>query len=413
MFKYIKKQELSAQDKQTVINTKINLSTTGSILHDFYVMLDYVVTNQPSVTKNHLFRSTELRELNARMKRPLQHNLKRAIQKSYPNLNGLYLILRASGLTFVIMHNRTAKLVVDESALNRWHGLNPTEQYFTLLESWLVRSTNEIIGGDRSRGLPLNNCLELFARFSWESDTLTRDGDAYFMKYTPEWHNLALLEMFGMITIKVGNVAAGKGWQPAEVSPTSFGKVMFNLLHDEALRDNDLLFGFDDVSTVPYGKLQPLFQPYFPAWQRNLELKETAVFRDGLYIFKASLPGRIWRRIVVPAQYSLEFLGSAILNAFDFDNDHLHRFIYRDRIGGKTVVNHPYMRELPFTSDIRVGDVPLPVGASMLFHFDFGDDWHFEITLERIDSDTSVNKSTILDSHGDAPLQYPSYDDEW
>lgn len=413
MFKYIQQNiKFTDQEKQSLKDGAVDLATTGSILHDFKVMLDYIIANQPSITKSHQLRLQVLNELNEQMKRPLQHDLKRAIQKSFPNLSGLYLILRASGLTFVIINGKTAKLVVDETALSAWYELNPTEQYFTLFESWLLRGTSEILGDSRGGRMPLNNCLDLFAQFSWKSSTLSSNGDSYFMKYSPEWHNLALLEMFGMVTVKVGDVVAGKGWQPEEVSPTLFGRAMFGLLAGEVSRDMDLLYGFNDVSTIPRGKLQPLFQPYFPAWQHNLEQKETPAFRDGLYIFKASLSGRVWRRIAVPAEYSLEGLGGVILRAFEFDNDHLHRFVYRNQLGAKTAVNHDYMDDGPFTSDVQVGDVPLRVGASMLFNFDFGDNWHFDVVLERIDSDTDIDGASILESHGDAPPQYHYYDED-
>ena len=57
------------------------------------------------------------------------------------NNDGLYLILRASGLA-VPMEDR---LTIDPRVLVQWHDLNPTEQYFTLLDSWLVEGSCEII----------------------------------------------------------------------------------------------------------------------------------------------------------------------------------------------------------------------------------------------------------------------------
>lgn len=43
----------------------------------------------------------------------------------------------------------------------------------------------------------------------------------------------------------------------------------------------------------------------------------------------------------------------------------------------------------------------------MIYHYDFGDDWHFEVTLEQIElSDPKVTKPTIVEKHGKPPEQY-------
>ncbi len=75
-------------------------------------------------------------------------------------------------------------------------------------------------------------------------------------------------------------------------------------------------------------------------------------------------------------------------------------------------VYHPYMDEGPWTSEVRVGDVPLQVGQMMDYNFDFGDNWHFNVVLERIDPpDPALTEPTILESHGEPPDQYPVYDE--
>jgi hypothetical protein len=47
----------------------------------------------------------------------------------------------------------------------------------------------------------------------------------------------------------------------------------------------------------------------------------------------------------------------------------------------------------------------------MEFHFDFGDDWRFDVTLERIEPpDTKVKAPAIIERHGKPPRQYPRCD---
>jgi len=87
-----------------------------------------------------------LPEINARLAHPLELGLKRPQQKSYPHIHGLYLLLRASGLTDISGTAKKPLLVVDGDLHRQWQVLNPTERYATLLESWLLRGHPETIG---------------------------------------------------------------------------------------------------------------------------------------------------------------------------------------------------------------------------------------------------------------------------
>ena len=59
-------------------------------------------------------------------------------------------------------------------------------------------------------------------------------------------------------------------------------------------------------------------------------------------------------------------------------------------------------------------DVPLRVGQQMVYLFDFGDRWEFDVILERVNPvEESVETPTILDRRGESPEQYPRWDKEW
>jgi len=67
----------------------------------------------------------------------------------------------------------------------------------------------------------------------------------------------------------------------------------------------------------------------------------------------------------------------------------------------------PYMDERPHTPEVRIGDLPLQPGAQMLYHYDFGDDWKFDVVLERIDPpDPDVRGYQIEERKGKSPEQY-------
>jgi hypothetical protein len=138
-----------------------------------------------------------------------------------------------------------------------------------------------------------------------------------------------------------------------------------------------------------------------------------ADFQTGIYIFKVALDKNLWRRIAIPAELTLLALSNAILAAYDFDHDHLYEFIYATRFGTQEKVHHAFMEESPSVDEVEIGDLLLVVGDSMVYHYDFGDDWHFQITLERIDPpDPSQPTAKIIEEKGKAPEQYPSYEEE-
>ncbi len=109
----------------------------------------------------------------------------------------------------------------------------------------------------------------------------------------------------------------------------------------------------------------------------------------------------------------LEYLSTTILDAFDFDHDHLYQFTYKNRFGSLTHVCHPHMDGKPFyTDEILIGDIPLQPGSSMTYLFDFGDNWEFNVKLERIDPvDKKMKKPRVIKSFGEAPEQYPSWEE--
>jgi len=74
-----------------------------------------------------------------------------------------------------------------------------------------------------------------------------------------------------------------------------------------------------------------------------------------------------------------------ILRSVKFDNDHLHEFSYRDRMGARVSVHHPAMDEPPYTDQVKIGTLPLEPGQTMDLTYDFGDNWPFTVKLERIE----------------------------
>ena len=383
-------------------------TSPGTILSDFNVILNYLKEKDLPVSGTHQFPRSLLPEINALLSCPIQLGLKRPDQKSYPHIDGLYLLLRASGLACIEGRGKNLFLLVDKGIYQIWESLYPTEKYFTLFETWLLRGKEEIIGR-RSRSLISDNFMGWRHLFEFiPKDGLKVAGDKdieYSIRYIPGWYNIGLLQLFGLVTIKRALPIEGEGWQIERIDRTAFGDALLALLYKNFFHyEKSLVLEKDEKAAV--GRLQPLLQPYFPEWKKTLSIPER-VFREGTYIFKISL-GRLWFRIAIPTGYSLESLSSFILDTVEFDYDHLYQFEYENPFGALERVNHPYMDEGPWADDVLIGNLPLRIGQKMTYLYDFGDNWKFELTLEQIDFDREIKKPVILGQHGKLPRQYPN-----
>jgi hypothetical protein len=403
---------LSSKHRRSLQEQKISEDEPGSVLRDFETLLDFVGKRRIKVSGIHqLLPMNLLAELNAQLSKPLRIGLKRPQQKSYPHINGLYLLLRASGLSLITEEGKQPMLSLDQVALSSWRSLNATERYFTLLEAWLVRGNGEIIGEHDPLG-SLFKCSTFMERIPDKGLKVAgdRQTEQFTIPYSIGAYNLALLDLFGCAAIEDGSPEEGKGWVIARIKRTVFGEALIKLLSQHKLAAMELLLEEDDDlnEATDFGVLQP----YFPEWRNNLSLPE-ALMVDGLYIFKVSLDRKTWRRIAIPAALTLDDLSDTILRAFNFDNDHLYEFSYRNRFGATARILHPYMEESPSTDEVAIGEIQVRPGASMEYLFDFGDQWRFDVKLEAVDTaDTGIKKPKILEKHGHAPPQYPSLDED-
>lgn len=406
--------QLTDEEQQLLQKQTISNEMPGSILKDFETLLGVVGEKGiETAGKYSFFSMGKLAEINSQLTHSVQLNLKRPQQKSFPHVNGLYLLLRSTGIVFPKNIGKKRLLVLDEALLQSWHGLNFTEKYFTLLEAWLLQGYEEILR-EHSLGFPyhLPKCQTFCARHFNKANTFKPLQKKDEFSYFPEWYNLALMQMFGFITIKSVPKKVESFWLIEQIQLTHFGNIMIRLLHFITLKKIE----WDIFDVQEFGQWQTDLQPFFPTWKNNLIAVETE-FQDGVYVFKVAL-GKVWRRIAIAGTDDLESLSDTILKAFDFDHDHLYQFKYRNRKGLIVEVNAPMVEdEPPFTTEVLVGSLALNPGDSMDYIFDFGDYWQFALTLEKVEKDNQViSKPTILESHGEAPEQYGDdeyFDSEW
>ncbi len=387
----------------------IGESGPGSILRDFHTMLGYVDATQPLLSKTGLLPLAHLTELNARLAQPLSIGLTRPQLRSFPNVQALFLLLRATGITQARRDGRGLRLLPDAGMLARWEALSFTERWFSLLETWLLRADPSTAGEERvqelySAVLRFASLLLAHPRQRFSDRTAQDRG----LCYRPGYLNLALMEMFGLVEIEHGTGERGQGWRVLAVVLTPFGEALLRPLvvnNDDIPFTGHSLLGDPDVTVQ--GGLRPLFGSSFPAWQDSLELP-TWPFQSGEFQFKVSLNPKVWRRLSVASDVDWDAFSRAILDSFGFDREHLYFFEYQTPTGNWVHLRHPYMDEPPYAAEVQIGAVPLTLGDQLRFIYDLGSEWRFDLELEAItEGHNDFTGVEVVASSGDAPEQYP------
>ena len=147
-------------------------------------------------------------------------------------------------------------------------------------------------------------------------------------------------------------------------------------------------------------------------------------------ILKVALKGakRIWRRIAIRTDQTLDDLHSAIFRAFDRYDEHLYSFYLS---AAKGTSRRRLMDALSYSSpacfegrhdlletkqfnaaETRIGDLKLKCATTFEYLFDFGDEWWHSVQLLSIKQEEPKGKyPRIIERQGEAPPQYAD-DDE-
>jgi hypothetical protein len=158
-------------------------------------------------------------------------------------------------------------------------------------------------------------------------------------------------------------------------------------------------------------------------WLDEEELEEpdqpaSASAPTTLYRFQVKLDWMksVWRRIEMTGDQTLHDLHGIIQEAFDWDDDHLYAFFLSGKAWDKaTAYESPHADGERSAAKYRLENLPLQPGQQFLYIFDFGDELRHQIKLEAIipgGAKPGGSYPQITEQRGEAPPQYPPFDDE-
>lgn len=123
--------------------------------------------------------------------------------------------------------------------------------------------------------------------------------------------------------------------------------------------------------------------------------------------------------LVHSENHTLEDLAETIIKAVKFDMDHC--FGFYDKLGRRGVTKEEYTLFADIGEEANPGDPGVQTtalldvfhpGKKLIFLFDYGDDWRFDVTCKSIEETTSkFRKPKILNPQGTPPEQYPDYEE--
>jgi Plasmid pRiA4b ORF-3-like protein len=147
-----------------------------------------------------------------------------------------------------------------------------------------------------------------------------------------------------------------------------------------------------------------------------------------VFVLRADLIGfpEVRRTIGIREDQTLEDVHRALQAAFGWDDDHLYSFWLKGKFWAEdgSEYTHPFHAEQPNplggfalgpppkSSAVAVRRLKLETGQRIAYLFDFGDEWRVTLTVREVRGDDGRPYPRLLESLGDAPPQYPDYDEE-
>jgi hypothetical protein len=131
---------------------------------------------------------------------------------------------------------------------------------------------------------------------------------------------------------------------------------------------------------------------------------------------------QVWRVLELRDDQTLDDLHLAIQRAFDWDNDHLYAFHLGSRpndaltaiAGIAPYGGGPFLDdESPVSDEVVLAELELQPGQRFSYLFDFGDQLLHEIEVLSAAPAVGDAYPRVVESHGQAPPQYPNLEEDW
>jgi len=448
-------KKINIHDGEFKTMYRVNEKDIKATVNDFMVFCEFIDKNKPVLSKRReVLGKSDLFKINSLLYYKKEITAPNYQQESYPVIDLIFnlallgkLYKKAADSKGNVYLNRTERK-------DEFDSLNEYEKYVFLLETFWTRYDIEEImrlGLDYN---PIGQVVQTFAAADPGEELekrafSNRAGHDSIFSYLSDL--IRYFNFFGLcryVPIKEGDEKITKYDDSIKtVIPTELGVNICKVLKDQSIEDwnipwlkivlmedekeiipgipNQSKLGFVEIFAGKSEKLKakklykerkkagfiPLYkflEPIFPEGVLNktvmAEINEDI---SGTFIFKVSLGRNVWRKIALSYKHTLEDLHIAIQEAFDFGNDHLYSFFMDAKRYSKHAYHSPMCDDGPFTDEVTIGELELYEGQKILYLFDYGDSWEFDVQLLKINKNEVPPKNPqIIEIKGEAPSQY-------
>ena len=443
-----------------------------AFLQDFLTFCQYTEAAQPKLSASlHSLPPTFLFEVNEKMSKPAQNVKPKSPQAKYNTLH-FFQTIAFKGQLFEkdVTKSKTTFLPVPER-LAKFRNMTPSDQYLFLLKVFWCHLSFEEMGEDFGV-YPNTELLGVFINMFCDlRKPLLTTADIPELSFGVSQLKpiFKFMEQMGfwVLTFEMGKPEEERYWHFKQLDFTPLGMGLLHILDSTGplfvwnnvanigtndFADEEMLnminemdakgqkafletmfsmgeeIGLDteSVQDVSIDQLKAQishsietrkagFEALFSAIIPCSETLEVVAYGNvkGNYHFKVAFAHEknIWRHIVLASHHTFEDFHLAIQRAVGFDNDHLYAFYPDGNVYSKnTPIQSPHEDATsPLTTEVPISALTYEPNHRMVYLFDFGDNWQFEVILEHIDTESPlVLAPQIAESQGEAPEQYPA-----
>lgn len=422
------------------------------ILKDFESFMSYFEANKIKVSeKTKHFPNKTLSEVNAKLENGVQNPPKNLRQEGYTLIHLFYHISLVSGLADIsVIKNKSCIEVKPRH--EEFLTLSPVDKYMFLLEAFWVHCDLNMISNSYFQGRTTQDIIlfldPLCKEIEKGKSDFNPDNDKYQHSFRDLGTFIECLSFFGFCDFEIdidhefatlSRRVIKRLWITEfgmKILPVlnqnrnlSFWNVSFRIESGEKIdfpgqKNSEYDIGGFMFESKKYSKSSSFvkIEPFNSIFKSLLSGMKDIVIPvipheekvDLCHmIFNVYFTTKIYRKIAISSDSTLEELHWIIQEAFDFDNDHLYSFFMAGKPWSHKAINCPEGSEGPFTDEVTLGELKLKPGKKILYLFDYGDEWRFNVILKNVDPIEKPMKSPIiLESVGEAPQQYPDFDDE-
>lgn len=398
----------------------MNEQAIRNTVADFNKFCRYIEENKPVLTKTKTqLGKKDLFEINALLHFSKEVAAPNYQQESYPVIDLIFQLCTDGKLFRKTADTKGRITLTSAPGKAAFDQLNDFEQYAFLFETfWCTFDFLEIM---RFGQQPIEQIIETFSRsIPWKqlkkgAFSARHDFDFLFSYLSSLIHYFNFFGWCDFTPITGGDKKITRYDDSiATVTPTELGVRLSKILTgQEIVRWNfrclkELGFFKGDVRDDPgFVPLYKMMSPVFPDGKIKHTVSILPEIKKGSYLFKVSLASKVWRKIQLSHQHTLLELHGAIQDAFDFDDDHLYSFFMDAKKYSRNSYESPYSENGPYVDEVNIGELELYEGQRILYLFDYGDSWEFNIVLEKIDSSIPLPLNPkIIEKKGKAPEQY-------